>query len=152
LICRWQRDHSAELHTAWMNGSGLLVWENVFGTWVGWNARDRSRLRSMLPIQRRYTGLFTASEWTPLVETGAPDVYASLWQRNGLRLWTLVNRREAPAEGRLLSVPHAAGTQYFDLLGELMGDPDPEKSKRVTDAMLKMQKIIVADLQKAYDG
>jgi len=37
-------------------------------------------------------------------------------------------------------------------LGELMGDPDPEKSKRVMDAMLKMQKIIVADLQKAYDG
>jgi hypothetical protein len=29
---------------------------------------------------------------------------------------------------------------------------DPEKSKGVTDAMLKMQKIIVADLQKAYDG
>ena len=37
-------------------------------------------------------------------------------------------------------------------MGELMGDPDPEKSKRVTDAMLKMHKIIVADLQKAYDG
>ncbi|MBE0683652.1 MAG: VOC family protein [Anaerolineales bacterium] len=37
-------------------------------------------------------------------------------------------------------------------LGELMGDPDPVKSKRVMDAMLKMKKIIVADLQKAYDG
>ena len=37
-------------------------------------------------------------------------------------------------------------------LGELMGDPDPEKSGRVMQAMLKMQKIIVADLQKAYDG
>jgi len=37
-------------------------------------------------------------------------------------------------------------------LGELMGDPDPEKSKRVMDAMLKMQKIIVADLKKAYNG
>jgi predicted 3-demethylubiquinone-9 3-methyltransferase (glyoxalase superfamily) len=37
-------------------------------------------------------------------------------------------------------------------LGELMGDPDPEKSRRVMDAMLKMQKIIVADLQKAHDG
>ena len=35
-------------------------------------------------------------------------------------------------------------------LGELMGDPDPEKSKRVTEAMLKMRKIIIADLQKAY--
>jgi predicted 3-demethylubiquinone-9 3-methyltransferase (glyoxalase superfamily) len=37
-------------------------------------------------------------------------------------------------------------------LTELMGDPDPEKSQRVMDAMLKMQRIIVADLQKAYDG
>jgi predicted 3-demethylubiquinone-9 3-methyltransferase (glyoxalase superfamily) len=36
-------------------------------------------------------------------------------------------------------------------LGKLMGDPDPEKSQRVMDAMLKMQRIIVADLQKAYD-
>jgi len=37
-------------------------------------------------------------------------------------------------------------------LGELMGGPDPEKSSRVMQAMLKMKKIIVADLQKAYDG
>ena len=37
-------------------------------------------------------------------------------------------------------------------LGELMGDSDPEKSGRVMQAMLKMKKIIVADLQKAYDG
>jgi predicted 3-demethylubiquinone-9 3-methyltransferase (glyoxalase superfamily) len=36
-------------------------------------------------------------------------------------------------------------------LGELMGDPDPEKSQRVMQAMLQMNKIIVADLQKAYD-
>jgi predicted 3-demethylubiquinone-9 3-methyltransferase (glyoxalase superfamily) len=35
-------------------------------------------------------------------------------------------------------------------LGELMGDPDPEKAKRVRDAMLKMRKIIVSDLQQAY--
>lgn len=37
-------------------------------------------------------------------------------------------------------------------LGELMGGPDPEKSGRVMQAMLQMKKIIVADLQKAYEG
>ncbi len=37
-------------------------------------------------------------------------------------------------------------------LGELMGGPDSEKSQRVMQAMLKMQKIIVSDLQRAYDG
>ena len=37
-------------------------------------------------------------------------------------------------------------------LGELMGDPDPEKSQRVMQAMLQMQKIIVADLENAHSG
>ena len=37
-------------------------------------------------------------------------------------------------------------------LMELMGDPDPEKAGRVRDAMLKMKKIVVADLEKAHAG
>jgi predicted 3-demethylubiquinone-9 3-methyltransferase (glyoxalase superfamily) len=37
-------------------------------------------------------------------------------------------------------------------LGKLMSDPDPVKSQAVMQAMLKMDKIIIADLQKAYDG
>lgn len=36
-------------------------------------------------------------------------------------------------------------------LMELMGDKDPEKAKRVMDAMLKMKKIIVKDLEDAYN-
>ena len=37
------------------------------------------------------------------------------------------------------------------VLGKLMGDKDQEKAQRVVQAMLKMNKIIIADLQKAYD-
>ena len=37
-------------------------------------------------------------------------------------------------------------------LGQLMGDPDQVKAGRVMEAMLKMRKIVVADLQMAYDG
>lgn len=36
-------------------------------------------------------------------------------------------------------------------LGRLMGDPDRVRAKRVVDAMLKMKKIDVAELQRAYD-
>ena len=37
-------------------------------------------------------------------------------------------------------------------LGELLGDPDPERSSRVMQAMLKMQKIVIADLESAFHG
>ena len=36
-------------------------------------------------------------------------------------------------------------------LGELMGDPDPVKSQRVMQAMLTMRKIVVVDLEAAYN-
>lgn len=37
------------------------------------------------------------------------------------------------------------------ILGELMQDKDPEKSKRVMEAMLQMQKIDIEGLQRAYE-
>jgi predicted 3-demethylubiquinone-9 3-methyltransferase (glyoxalase superfamily) len=36
------------------------------------------------------------------------------------------------------------------VLGEMLSDPDPEKAKRVMGAMLKMKKIDIAELKKAY--
>ena len=37
------------------------------------------------------------------------------------------------------------------ILGKLMGDKDPEKSRRVTEAMLKMDKLDINSLKQAYE-
>lgn len=115
-IKRWHHDHTGELHCAWMNGSGMLVWENVFGSPVFWSDNNRAILRAMLPIQRRYHQLFSSEQWTPLVTTTQPQVYASLWEGKGLRLWTLINRSDKHVQGLLLKVPHEEGQQYYDLI------------------------------------
>lgn len=38
------------------------------------------------------------------------------------------------------------------VLGEFLSDPDKEKSGRAMQAMLKMKKIDIAELKKAYEG
>ena len=38
------------------------------------------------------------------------------------------------------------------ILGKLMADKDPQKSKRVMDAMLQMDKLDIEPLQRAYQG
>jgi predicted 3-demethylubiquinone-9 3-methyltransferase (glyoxalase superfamily) len=38
------------------------------------------------------------------------------------------------------------------VLSSLLGDKDPVKAKRVMTAMLQMNKLIIADLKKAYAG
>ena len=37
-------------------------------------------------------------------------------------------------------------------LGELLSDPDPEKAYRAMQAMLKMVKLDIAELRKAFEG
>jgi predicted 3-demethylubiquinone-9 3-methyltransferase (glyoxalase superfamily) len=38
------------------------------------------------------------------------------------------------------------------ILTEMLDDPDPKKARRVMDAMMKMKKIEIPILKKAYDG
>jgi predicted 3-demethylubiquinone-9 3-methyltransferase (glyoxalase superfamily) len=68
--------------------------------------------------------------WNALVEGGGkPQACGWLIDRFGLR-WQIV-----PAQ-----------------LDELMRETDPVRSKRVTDAMLKMVKLDIAELEKAHRG
>lgn len=38
------------------------------------------------------------------------------------------------------------------ILAKMLDDPDREKAQRVMEAMLKMKKIVIADLERAYAG
>jgi hypothetical protein len=101
---RWNRSHLEELHSAWLNGVGILVWENVFGSWVGWNDRDKALLRAMLAIQREHARLLATGEWTPLAGHAGgvpPTVVASRWSDETTTLWTLANRGAEPYSGAL---------------------------------------------------
>jgi hypothetical protein len=99
---RWNRDHSGELHSSWLNGTGMLIWESVFGSWVGWNARDRSILRTMLPVQRAHGDLLAHGDWTPLAaRSDGLEVVGSHWRDGDTELWALVNRSTNSFSGRV---------------------------------------------------
>lgn len=104
---RWNRDHSAELQSAWMNGCGMLVWDNVFGVWVGWSSRDAATLRAMLRVQRAMADVLLCGTWTPLIDaTGAAlaaGVHVSRWELDGVELWTLVNRSRHDFHGEAIT-------------------------------------------------
>jgi hypothetical protein len=112
---RWNRDHSDELQSAWMNGTGILVWDTVFGVWVGWNKRDRCTLRRMLRVQRALGEVLVDGEWTPLVDAApealAAGVYVSRFELGDLVLWTAINRGTTDYTGPVVTGPlvEAAG-------------------------------------------
>ncbi len=128
-IARWNDDHSTELQMAWMNGSGMMVWENVFGQWMKWKQRDQMTLKRMLPIQRMYWKIFCSNRWTPLVPTTQYGVFASLWEDDDLRIWTLINRNQHDVSGDLLQSNALRNHVYYDVMqGELATSSLAKKS------------------------
>jgi predicted 3-demethylubiquinone-9 3-methyltransferase (glyoxalase superfamily) len=67
--------------------------------------------------------------WNALLEGGSPEQCGWLKDRYGVS-WQIVPK----------------------VLFEMMSDPDRVKAKRASDAMLKMVKLDIAALQKAYAG
>ena len=94
-IRRWHRDHSGELISAWLNGVGMMVWEVVFGAWVGWNDRDAATLRRMLPVQRRLHRWLVDGEWTPLAVCEPSGLVGSTFALEGATLVVLANTSDS---------------------------------------------------------
>ncbi len=113
-VRRWEKSHAEELRAAWLNGSGMLVWENVFGSWNPWCAADRAALRRMAPVLRAFADLLAEGEWLPFYPTMHQGVLASCWEGDAVRLWTLVNNGGAAAGGPVLELEDR-NEEFFDL-------------------------------------
>lgn len=115
---RWNRDHSDELQSSWMNGTGMLVWDAVFGVWVGWNDRDKATLRRMLRIQRQMSAVLIDGDWQPLIDAApeavASGIYVSRFRGGDVTLWTVVNRGEVDYRGKVLDGCRA-GDRLYDV-------------------------------------
>ncbi len=113
-IRRWETSRRRELAAAWLNGSGVLVWENVFGSWNPWSGEDRAVLRRMAPVLRHFAGLLAEGRWLPYFPTTVEKVVASCWESETIRLWTLVNL-SGPKVDRPVIDLEDRGESFWDL-------------------------------------
>lgn len=140
-LSRFSHEQSTLIQNAWVNGCGVVLWENVFGTVNELNPRDRSLLRAMLPIQRQFSDYFTEGEWFPLFPIKLNRVYASQWQLGNKKLWTIVNRQEQYATGKLFELEEIKGVKYVDLITGKEAKTSVENGKISVYSTLKPKAI-----------
>jgi formylglycine-generating enzyme required for sulfatase activity len=91
-IRRWDASRKHDIVYSFFNGSGLLLWDNVFGTWNPYSRDDRRLIAETGAIFDQYAELFAHGEWLPLIPTGVPGLDANRWAREGRAIVTLRNR------------------------------------------------------------
>ncbi len=89
-ISRGAEDRQDQLALIWINGNGIMLWENLFGRMNFWNAKDRHTLRKMNPIWEKYYEWYIADNWKPYLPTNVEGINASSWKKNNIKIWHIV--------------------------------------------------------------
>jgi hypothetical protein len=104
-IRRWDRSRKQDIVYGFFNGSGLILWDNVFGTWNPYSRGDRRLIAQTGAVLDRYQDLFVHGEWLPLVPTGVHGLDANRWDEKaggeGRAIVTLRNRTKEVARYRV---------------------------------------------------
>ena len=83
----------------------MLIWEVVFGSWVGWDEQQQTMWREMVAVLREHHELITYGEWEPLTKLAdsaeAHGVYASKFSKDGNSLFTIVNKSDQSYHGEI---------------------------------------------------
>jgi hypothetical protein len=81
----------------------------------GYDEHSRAFLTRAFKILHEHPEAFTATDVEPLVRTEQPGLFANRFSAAKETIWTLHNTNYRTVRGPLLTVPHVAGAEYFDL-------------------------------------
>jgi len=113
-IKRMETDRKPILAHAWMNGQGIQLWENIFGTMNLWNATNRQWLRKMNAIWKKYGELYISDQWKPFIPVANKDVLASQWHSAGSVITNFTDTSET-ATILNFEVQDTENRKFFDL-------------------------------------
>jgi hypothetical protein len=171
---RWNRSHIEELHIAWLNGAGMLLWEVVFGSWVGWNNKEKQMWKEMVEILRAHNNLIIDGDWEPLTQLNEQaelhGLYASKFTNDDSFLVTIINKSEkeyvgeiaygisgrVPSKGVSAIVKDASGVRVLDFTYQLLdSDFNDLKPSRINKLVGQEESMTVTFRNREcglYDG
>lgn len=145
-IARWDHSRWRDIVYSFFNGQGLVLWENVFGSWNPYSRADRKLIAETAAIFDCYGDVFAAGEWTPLVPTGIEGLDANRFTLGDRTITTYRNRTDRRIDlAGFWPVIEAYGTQaiaidtpeniarareHFSTLSSRADTPDSERAPR----------------------
>ncbi|TMW55761.1 hypothetical protein Poli38472_010643 [Pythium oligandrum] len=111
ICARWSLDRFVDLQTAFFNGVGYVVWENVWGIWNAMTERESEATKRAFHVLRAFNAFTTSSEWRPYAYRSVKDqVFASVFPHPTSQhqwLFTIIN---AADDTRTLELPLPSDT------------------------------------------
>jgi len=146
---RWDLTHSREIEIAFFNGSGLTIWENIFGAYNPCRIEDRLMWRRAVSILRRFRDTFSSEAWDPYYPTTSEKLFANRWLGEDATVFTLLNYGSPIRNAALMEVTAKGGTAYFDLWnGERLQPEKAGQNVRIVSSIDRIGCIVAVSEDK----
>jgi hypothetical protein len=135
-IKRMEKNRKRILAHAWINGQGIQLWENIFGTMNLWNATHRQWLRKMNAIWKTYGKMFNSDSFKPFIPLANKQVAASQWVDGNKTITCMVDTTGDETNVKF-SVIQNEKMKYFDLWNGEELKPYNENGKAFVNLTVK---------------
>ncbi|HXH73563.1 MAG TPA: SUMF1/EgtB/PvdO family nonheme iron enzyme [Bacteriovoracaceae bacterium] len=95
-IRRWDTDRKQDLIYSFFNGTGIVVWDSVFGTWNPYSYEDRKLMAQTGFLLDSYADVFINGNFSPLIPSGHESLDVNFWKNEKVQIFILRNRSATP--------------------------------------------------------
>ena len=129
---RWSVGHRKDqlIKRAVFNGTGILIWQDVFGSWLPFSKEQAEMLRKWKEIWRQNKDIYLSSSPTPLYPTKQKDLYCNYFPSDDgeKAIYTLYNDSGRTISGALLKLtdksPCSINECWHEEISKIALDPN----------------------------
>lgn len=105
MISRWHLGESRTkfIKRAIWNGSGIVIWQDVFGAWCPYSDEHKALIKKWKNILKSNAHIYFGKEAIPLFETLQPNIYCNYFSDGSEEIYSLYNHGETKVTGSLVN-------------------------------------------------
>ena len=123
LVSRWSvgSDKDSIIKRAAFNGTGLVIWQDVFGCWLPFSKKQKQLIKQLKKILVKFHNIFFGNNSIPLIETLSSGIICNQFanNHNNKRIYSIYNFTSKTINGPLFNIDSNVDIQVQQIYGKL---------------------------------
>ena len=122
LVSRWSvgSDKDSIIKRAAFNGTGLVIWQDVFGCWLPFNKKQKQLIKQLKKILVKFHDLFFGNNSIPLIDTLSNGIICNQFaNNNNQRIYSIYNFTSKKINGPLFNIDSDVDIKVQQIYGKL---------------------------------
>ena len=125
LVSRWSvgSDKDSIIKRAAFNGTGLVIWQDVFGCWLPFSKKQKQQIKELKKLFVKFHDCFFGNNSVPLIETLSKGIICNEFSDNSLneKIYSIYNFSSKKITGQLINIDFISDCKPIQIYGKSSG-------------------------------